>query len=112
MGFHVVTAEGGAEGLRLAKEVQPFLITLDVMMPHMDGWRVLKEIKADPGLAEIPVIMVTIVDNIPMGVELGASNYLMKPVNRDLLAVLVEHYVSARPSGQSSTVTAERAVRK
>jgi signal transduction histidine kinase/ActR/RegA family two-component response regulator len=112
MSFHVVTAEGGADGLRLAKEVQPFLITLDVMMPQMDGWRVLKEIKADPGLAEIPVIMVTIVDNIPMGVELGASNYLMKPVNRDLLAVLVEHYVSARPSGQSSTVTAERAVRK
>jgi two-component system sensor histidine kinase/response regulator len=112
MGFHVVTAAGGAEGLRVAKEVQPFLITLDVMMPEMDGWRVLKEIKADPALAEIPVIMVTIVDNVPMGVELGASNYLMKPVNRDLLAVLVEHYVSARSSGRGSTVIAEHAVRK
>ena len=112
MGFHVVTAEGGAEGLRLAKKVDPFLITLDVMMPEMDGWRVLKEIKADPGLAGIPVIMVTIVDNVPMGIELGASNYLMKPVNRDLLAVLVEHYVSTRPSGENSTVTAEQAVRK
>jgi two-component system sensor histidine kinase/response regulator len=112
MGFHVVTAPSGIEGLRLAKEIHPFLITLDVMMPEMDGWRVLKELKANPGLAAIPVIMVTIVDNVPMGVELGASNYLMKPVNRDLLAVLVEHYVSARPSGENSTASAEPAVRK
>jgi two-component system sensor histidine kinase/response regulator len=96
LGFHVVTGENGAEGLRLAKKVDPLLITLDVMMPEMDGWRVLKQLKADPGLAEIPVIMVSVVDNEPMGVSLGASSYLIKPVNRDRLAVLVERYRLAR----------------
>jgi CheY-like chemotaxis protein len=77
----------------------------------MDGWCVLKELKADPGLAEIPVIMVTVVDNEPMGIGLGASNYLIKPVDRDRLAVLVEQYGSARPSGESSAATPERAIR-
>jgi two-component system sensor histidine kinase/response regulator len=111
MGFHVVTGESGAEGLQLAKKVHPLLITLDVMMPEMDGWCVLKELKADPGLAEIPVIMVTVVDNEPMGIGLGASNYLIKPVDRDRLAVLVEQYGSARPSEESSEATPERAIR-
>jgi two-component system sensor histidine kinase/response regulator len=111
MGFHVVTGESGAEGLRLAKKVHPLLITLDVMMPEMDGWCVLKELKADPGLAEIPVIMVTVVDIEPMGIGLGASDYLIKPVDRDRLAVLVEQYGSARSSGQSSTATPEQAIR-
>ena len=67
MGFNVITGESGAEGLELAKEAHPILITLDVMMPEMDGWTVLKRLKADPSLAKIPVIMVTIVDNEPMG---------------------------------------------
>ena len=110
MGFHVVTVESGAEGLLVAKKIHPLLITLDVMMPEMDGWSVLKALKADPGLAEIPVIMATIVDNEPMGIDLGASNYLIKPVDRDRLAVLVERYASARPSGVSST-TPEQAIR-
>jgi two-component system sensor histidine kinase/response regulator len=93
LGFHVVIANNGIEGLRLAKEVHPLMITLDVMMPEEhDGWRVLQQLKADPVLAEIPVIMVTIADSEPMGAELGASGYLMKPVNRERLAVLVEQY--------------------
>jgi two-component system sensor histidine kinase/response regulator len=109
MGFHVVTADSGAEGLRLAKKVRPLLITLDVMMPEMDGWSVLKELKADPGIAEIPVIMVSVVDNLQMGIGLGASNYLIKPVDRDRLAVLVEKYESARPSGESPAAIPEPA---
>jgi CheY-like chemotaxis protein len=111
MGFRVVTAESGAEGLRLAKKIHPLLITLDVMMPEMDGWSVLKEIKADPAMAEIPVIMVSVVDNLQMGIGLGASNYLVKPVDRDRLAVLVEQYGSAQPSGESSAVIPEHATR-
>jgi two-component system, sensor histidine kinase and response regulator len=111
MGFRVVTAESGAEGLRLAKKVHPLLITLDVMMPEMDGWSVLKEIKADPAMADIPVIMVSVVDNLQMGIGLGASNYLIKPVDRDRLAVLVEQYGSARPSGGSSATIPEHATR-
>lgn len=111
LGFHVVTGKSGAEGLRLAKKVHPVLITLDVMMPELDGWCVLKELKADPGLAEIPVIMVTIVDNEPMGIELGASNYLVKPVDRERLAVLIEQYGLVRPAGENSAATPERTIR-
>ena len=112
MGFHVVTGGSGAEGLQLAKKVHPLLITLDVMMPEMDGWCVLKELKADPELAEIPVIMVTVVDIEPMGIGLGASNYLIKPVDRDRLAVLVEQYGSARSSRESSTATPEQTIHR
>jgi two-component system sensor histidine kinase/response regulator len=111
MGFRVLTGESGAEGLRLAKKFHPLLITLDVMMPEMDGWCVLKELKADPGLAEVPVIMVTVVDIEPMSIGLGASDYLIKPVDRDRLAVLVERYGSARASGESLTATPEQIVR-
>jgi CheY-like chemotaxis protein len=110
LGFHVVTGKNGAEGLWLAKKVRPLLITLDVMMPELDGWCVLKELKADPGLAEIPVIMVTIVDNEPMGIELGASNYLVKPVDRERLAVLIEQYSLARPSRETSAGTPKQAI--
>ena len=108
LGFHVVTGESGAEGLRLAKEVHPLLITLDVMMPEMDGWRVLKQLKADPELAEIPVIMVTVVDNEPMGIDLGASSYLIKPVDRDRLAVLVEQYRLSPAVRENAAATPRR----
>ena len=90
----------------LRRRFIPLLITLDVMMPEMDGWSVLKQLKADPELAEIPVIMVSIVDNEPMGIELGASNYLIKPVDRDRLAVLVEQYGLVRSSGENARHTA------
>jgi len=99
--FHVVTAANGEEGIRLAKQVHPLLITLDVVMPDCDGWAVLNRLKSDSKLAEIPVIMVTVVDNEAMGLELGASNYLIKPVDRDRLAVLVEKHRVTR----SSTIT-------
>jgi CheY-like chemotaxis protein len=68
-------------------------------MPDFDGWSVLKKLKSDPVLAEIPVIIVTIVDNEPMGLDLGAASYLIKPVDRDRLAVLVEKYRMARSAG-------------
>jgi DNA-binding response OmpR family regulator len=96
-GFHVVAATNGEEGLRLARQVRPLVITLDVVMPDCDGWTVLKKLKSDPALTEIPVIMVTIVDNEAMGLDLGASNYLIKPVDRDRLAVLIEKHRAGRP---------------
>ncbi len=96
--FHVVAATNGEEGFRLAKQIRPLLITLDVVMPECDGWTVLNRLKNDPDLAEIPVIMVTVVDNEARGLDLGASNYLIKPVQRDRLAVLVEKHRAARSS--------------
>ena len=62
-GFHVWTATSGPQGIQAAREYKPDVITLDVMMPEMDGWTVLRELKADPDLHDIPVIMVTIVND-------------------------------------------------
>jgi two-component system, NtrC family, sensor kinase len=91
-GFRVVTASGGEEGLRRARELRPDAITLDVMMPGMDGWAMLAALKADAELAPIPVIMLTIVDDRNLGYALGAADYLTKPIDRDrLLAVLARH---------------------
>lgn len=79
-GYRVAIAHSGAEGIRMAKKIKPDAVTLDVMMPGMDGWRVLQAMKADPQLAAIPVVVVSIVDNKPLGYRLGASDYLVKPV--------------------------------
>jgi signal transduction histidine kinase/CheY-like chemotaxis protein/HAMP domain-containing protein len=84
-GFSVVTASGGRDGLRLAREMQPAAITLDVMMPDLDGWTVLAAIKGDPALADLPVILVTIVDEKNRGYSLGATDYMVKPIDRERL---------------------------
>jgi signal transduction histidine kinase/DNA-binding response OmpR family regulator/HAMP domain-containing protein len=84
-GFTVVTADGGVEGLRLARELRPAAITLDVMMPDLDGWSVLSVIKGDPALSDIPVILMTIVDEKGRGFALGATDFLVKPVDRNRL---------------------------
>ena len=91
-GIYPVTASDGEEGLRKARDLKPDLIFLDVMMPKMDGWAVLTAIKSDKNLADIPVVMLTIVSNQEMGFVLGASEYLTKPIDRDRLAVVVDKY--------------------
>jgi CheY-like chemotaxis protein len=92
MGFDAVPAANGEEGLRLAREIRPQVITLDVVMPGLDGWDVLHRLKEDPDLSSIPVIMVTIVDSEALGLERGASNYLVKPIDRDRLALALEKH--------------------
>jgi signal transduction histidine kinase/CheY-like chemotaxis protein/HAMP domain-containing protein len=84
-GFTVVTASGGRDGLRLARDLHPAAITLDVMMPDIDGWTVLAAIKGDPELADIPVVLVSIVDDKNRGYALGATDYMVKPVDRERL---------------------------
>jgi CheY-like chemotaxis protein len=70
------------------------VITLDVMMPGLDGWDVLKELKADPALADIPVIMLTMLDESDRGYRLGAADYMTKPVDRERMKLLLEKYRS------------------
>jgi CheY-like chemotaxis protein/anti-sigma regulatory factor (Ser/Thr protein kinase) len=91
-GFRVVTAPGGEEGLRLARERRPDVITLDVLMPGMDGWSVLAALKADAALAEIPVVMLTMLDDRNLGYALGAADYLTKPIDRERLVTVLGHY--------------------
>jgi PAS domain S-box-containing protein len=96
-GLRMATATSGEEGLRRARQLRPAAITLDVMMPGMDGWSVLTALKADPLLADIPVIMLTIVDDKNMGYALGAADYLTKPVDWDRLVTILRKYRCAHP---------------
>jgi CheY-like chemotaxis protein len=95
-GFNVVAAANGVDGLRLARQVRPAVITLDVLMPGMDGWQVLAALKTDPQLAEIPVVMVTIVDEKNLGYAMGASDYISKPIDRERLVALLNRHRGER----------------
>lgn len=91
-GFRVVTAWGGEEGLRLAHDLSPSIITLDAFMPGVDGWSVLKELKSDPNLGKIPVIMVTMEEDKDKGLLLGASDFVPKPIVREQLSTVLKKY--------------------
>jgi CheY-like chemotaxis protein len=95
-GYRVIEAATGEAGLRMAAEHRPDAITLDVVMPGMDGWAVLSALKTDPALAGIPVIMLTIMDEEHLGYMLGAAEYLTKPVNRRRLAAAIQKYAGGK----------------
>ena len=109
-GFQVVTAASGEEGLRLAAEVRPDVITLDAIMPGMDGWMVLSRLKADRDLQAIPVIMLTILDNRNLGFSLGASDFLIKPIQRDVLVATVQR-LSLKPTAHVLVVDDDKLTR-
>jgi DNA-binding response OmpR family regulator len=97
-GYHVETAADGRTGLEMARHLKPVVITLDVMMPSMDGWAVLTALKADAVTADIPVVMLTIVDDRNMGFALGAADYFTKPIDWQRLgATLKKHRKPAVP---------------
>jgi PAS domain S-box-containing protein len=96
-GFAVQTASRGIDGLKLARDLHPAAITLDILMPDIDGWTVLAALKGDPALADIPVIIVTIVDEQRRGITLGAAAYLTKPIDRRrLLGIMSPYRVTER----------------
>jgi DNA-binding response OmpR family regulator len=97
-GFNVVVAGSGSEGLRIAKEIKPDAITLDVMMPGMDGWAVLQALKTDPDTTNIPVVMMSMVDDQNLGYTLGVADYLLKPINRQQLLSVLQKYESPQAS--------------
>ena len=91
-GYRVELASSGAEGLEAARERRPDVITLDVLMPGMDGWAVLAALKSDPVTADIPVIMLTISDSEDMGFALGAAAYLAKPIESEALIGMMKKF--------------------
>lgn len=111
-GFHVETASNGEEGLKKAKLLHPIAITLDVMMPKMDGWSVLTALKSDPDLTNIPVIMLTIIDDKNMGYALGVTDYMTKPVDKEHLLEVLKKYKSEQPSAPLLVVEDDRATRE
>ncbi|MGH7090921.1 MAG: ATP-binding response regulator, partial [Stellaceae bacterium] len=84
-GWNVVTAENAVDGLHLARETPPSLVILDVLLPGIDGWEVLRIVKADAALRRCPVILLTVSDDLQRGRALGAAAHLVKPVDRDEL---------------------------
>jgi len=100
-GFGVVASGRGREALAMARQWHPIAITLDVLMGESSGWDILAELKADPELAAIPVIMVSIIDDKDRGFSLGANDYLTKPVHPARLASILEKF---RLEGQTGTV--------
>jgi signal transduction histidine kinase/CheY-like chemotaxis protein len=98
-GFEVAPAASGVEALKMARELKPVAITLDVIMPELDGWTVLSALKGDPDLASIPVVMVTITDEKQRAFALGATGYLLKPIDRTkLLSLLAPWRAPAGPT--------------
>jgi DNA-binding response OmpR family regulator len=99
-GFRVVVAADGAEGLELARRIEPTALILDVLLPRVSGWDVLAWLKRDPATAAIPVVIVSMLDERGAGFALGAAEYLVKPVDHDELLRAVTHCV-APPGGRT-----------
>jgi len=110
-GYCVRCAASGEEGLRLAKEMIPIAITLDVMMPEMDGWTVLRSLQSEKLLSDVPVIMLTMVDDPERGLNFGAKEYLTKPVNRRRLSRILKRYSCATQPCPVLVVDDDAAVR-
>jgi len=85
IGYEVIFAEDGEKGLQMAVDNQPFAIILDILLPGLDGWGVLKELKQFPQTRDIPVILISIVANKNFGYSLGAFEYLVKPISSERL---------------------------
>ncbi|WP_375457666.1 response regulator [uncultured Enterovirga sp.] len=98
-GFTVRVAADGRSGLSLAELLKPRVILLDVTMPRMDGWEVLRSLKTDPRLAAIPVIMCTVIDEQTLGFSLGASDYLLKPIDWEKLKEVLARVEMQAPKG-------------
>jgi CheY-like chemotaxis protein/two-component sensor histidine kinase len=80
-GFRTVVARTGTEAIEAARRLQPVAITLDILLPELDGWEVLTRLKHDPATSSIPVVVVSVVDNPELGMALGALNYFVKPID-------------------------------
>jgi signal transduction histidine kinase/CheY-like chemotaxis protein len=108
-GFAVAMATSGAEALEKLKTHRPIAVLLDVMLPGMDGWHVLKAIRDNPATADIPVIMQTVLDDRNFAYALGASGYLKKPIKRSQLAEALKDAASANPGHEVLIVDDDQA---
>ena len=111
-GFHVEMAADGRTGLALAARLRPAVITLDVMMPEMDGWAVLSALKADPALAGIPVILATLVEDPNLAFTLGAADYFTKPIDWLRFSAVLSRYRAGTPTPTALVVEDDPATRE
>src|SRR5438132_2482858 len=103
-GYRVAVAMDGQEAIQAARELQPFAITLDVSLPKLDGWSVLNALKRESTTADIPVVIVSIVDNRDFGLVLGATDYLVKPIDHERLRSALRGLVTPRSPDDGSVL--------
>ncbi|MEM7250214.1 MAG: response regulator [Pseudomonadota bacterium] len=110
-GFSVATSNNGERGLELARALHPTAVILDIIMPGMDGWQVLSALKADSETAELPVVLMTMLDDRETGFALGATEYLTKPIDRNRLAEFFDQLAPETSTGDILVVEDDRATR-
>ena len=111
-GYHVDTASSGEEGIKMAKELRPTAIILDVILPGMDGWSVLNALKRDSDICEIPVVMVSFVDDQTKGFALGATDYITKPVDWKRLMEILKSFRTEDQTMEVLVVDDDRTTRE
>jgi signal transduction histidine kinase/DNA-binding response OmpR family regulator len=111
-GYNVALATNGQQGLQMALEILPDLITLDVMMPEMDGWETLVRLKNNPKLANIPVVMSSIIEDRHLAQTLGAADYLVKPVEKQRLVNVLDKHIGRDEQGCILVVEDDEASRE
>ncbi len=112
LGYRLAFAENGDEGVRLAREIKPAMITLDVVMPEMDGWMALSVLKSDPGLASIPVLLLSVGADKEFGIAMGIADYLGKPIQRELLIQSVKRILKPVPGEHVLIIEDDPAMRE
>jgi CheY-like chemotaxis protein len=95
--YQVLHAQSGEDALRLVAETQPDVITLDVMMPNMDGWQVLRALAQNPATAKIPVVVCSVLREPEIALSLGARAYLKKPIDRLMLVETLARVLAQPP---------------
>ncbi len=103
VGFRTQNARNGADAIAMAKAHRPVAITLDIMLPDIDGWEVLTRLKKDELTSDIPVIVVSVVDDPSLGTALGALDYFVKPVEAGALVGRLSHFNFTRKSNGRQT---------
>jgi CheY-like chemotaxis protein/anti-sigma regulatory factor (Ser/Thr protein kinase) len=101
-GYRTAVARTGIAAVAKARELQPAAITLDILLPELDGWDVLKRLKEDERTRHIPAVVVSVVDDPELGIALGALDYFVKPVDGDALLQCLDRFRHARPGAAAA----------
>jgi DNA-binding response OmpR family regulator len=105
--YVAVPASSGESGLQLVRELKPYAVTLDIILPAKDGWTVLRELKADPATADIPVLILSVAESKVLGYSLGAAAYMTKPVDQQALVATLERLGGTRTAGSGYVLVME-----
>src|SRR5438094_796611 len=104
-GYRTELARTGTEALEKARSLKPAAITLDIILPEIDGWEVITRLKSDEATSGIPIVVVSVVDNPELGMSLGAIDYFVKPVDgRDLVQRLNQYHVEHSPGREKEQI--------